>query len=162
MKIYTELLKLLITGVILNYFLEDKLNLTTLFLLSFLIVYTGTIVADICMKKLELFQDQSNEIANEIKRKDVQEAQKTEAETIAKVYAENPNSSLLSQEGLTWTTQVENSKAGSLDPLYNATFSLTCQNQVSAGSQGWLCASPKLEDQYAKTRWKSWFKPYLW
>lgn len=147
MKIYTELLKVLVAMVILNYFLGDNVNMGTLFLLSFLVVYAGTIVTDICLQKIEMFQNQqTNEISKEITRQDVQKADKQEAEIVAKVLAENPNSVLLTQDNLSWVNQIDKTKAGTLDPLYNATFSLSCVNNVSAGSQGWLCTEPSLQD----------------
>lgn len=62
MRIYTELLKILVTFLILQYFWKDQVDITFLGLIAFLVVYAGNIIAQLCQNKInEMFADQKAE-----------------------------------------------------------------------------------------------------
>lgn len=148
MKIYTELLKILVTFLILTYFWRTEIDMGLLFIMSFLIVYGGNIVGQLCMNKLEMFREnfEAAPATYELQRETADEAANSEQKIAItqQVFAENPDSILLNTAPqMTYVSQVNATQAGSLDKLgYNSVFSLDCNNTYSAGSQGFMCITP--------------------
>lgn len=148
MQIYTELLKILVTFVILAYFWKTEIDMGLLFIMSFLIVYGANIVGQLCMSKMELFREpfEAAPATYELQRETADEAANSEQKIAItqQVFAENPDSILLNTAPqMTYVSQVNGTQAGSLDKLgYNAVFSLDCNNTYSAGSQGFMCIPP--------------------
>lgn len=144
MQIYTELLKILVTFVILAYFWRTEIDMGLLFIMSFLIVYGANIVGQLCMSKMEGFE--SAPATYELQRETADEAANSEQKIAItqQVFAENPDSILLNTAPqMTYVSQVNATQAGSLDKLgYNAVFSLDCNNTYSSGSQGFMCIAP--------------------
>lgn len=148
MKIYTELLKILVTFLILTYFWKTEVDMGLLFIMSFLIVYGSNIVGQACMNKMEFFREnfEAAPATYELQRETADEAANSEQKIAItqQVFAENPDSILLNTAPeMTYVSQVNATQAGSLDQLgYNAVFSLDCNNTYSAGSQGFMCITP--------------------
>jgi hypothetical protein len=144
MQIYTELLKILVTFVILAYFWRTEIDMGLLFIMSFLIVYGANIVGQLCMGQMEGFE--AAPATYELQRETADEAANSEQKIAItqQVFAENPDSILLNTAPqMTYVSQVNSTQAGSLDKLgYNAVFSLDCNNTYSSGSQGFMCVSP--------------------